>query len=151
MLVRWVRDEIVPFSLSIYFPYFPLSTQSYNDRWLEQSSNRKIKASPLNDGVQKTLACIPPSCTVKDPKGTRFLVHFFPESQIYNFHVFEPVYVSWNVWLQICDTLSHSLSCTFLSNLFCHQDSLAPLFWSAGHRSLVPTQQVGLSVCALFS
>lgn len=82
MLVRWVRDKIMPFSLTIYFPYFPLSTQRYNDRWLEQSSNQKIKASPLNDGVQKTLACIPPSCTVKEPKGTRFLVHFFPESEI---------------------------------------------------------------------
>lgn len=53
-------------------------------------------------------------------------IFFSSESQIYNFHVFEPVYVSLNVWLQICDTFSLSLNCTFLSNLFCHQDRLAP-------------------------
>lgn len=41
---------------------------------------------------------------------TRFLVHFFPERQMYNFHVSEPVHVSLNVWLQICDTFSLSLS-----------------------------------------
>lgn len=44
----------------------------------------------------------------KSQRELDFLSIFFSESQMYNFHVFEPVHVSLNVWLQISDTFSQS-------------------------------------------